>query len=211
MKNHLTILALILICQFGFGQDKLNTKDNQQLIVQVIEKTNKIVKYKMIDYEEGPVIWIKINRLSSIEYKNGIIDILGLQNPRQYKPLGINAGFAMELSGGGGLFLTTLDYFAIPQIELEVNLGTSDFSGGFYFSAGSRFHLNSKYSETRLTPFAGLLFGTNYGNEFFQFPVGINYLFKPGLNTSVSLNNMFGFDSWHTTFIELRVGWRFKR
>ena len=210
MKKYLAILILIFICQFGFGQDKLNTKDKHQLTVQVIERTNKIVKYKMIDYEDGPVIWIKINRLSSIEYKNGIIDLLGNQNPRKYRPFGINAGMALEPSRGGGMFSSTMDYFITPQIDMEINVGMVDLSSGVYFSAGSRVHLNSINSNKKLTPFAGLLFGSNFGDEFCQIPIGVNYLTNLGINASLSVNEMIGFNSWQTTFIELRVGWRFK-
>jgi hypothetical protein len=211
MKNYLTILLLTFVFQYGFGQDKINKKDKQQLNVQIIEQTNKLVKYKMIDYENGPILSIKTNRISKIEYKNGFVDLLGNQNPRKNKPFGINAGIALEASGKGGMFSSTLDYFVIPQIDLEINFGISDLAYGIYFSAGSRFHLNSYYSENRFTPFTGLLFGSNYGDGFCQVPIGINYLINPGINTSLSLNEMIGFNSWLTTFIELRIGWRFKQ
>lgn len=210
MNKILTILFLTFVFQYGFGQDIINTKDKQQLNVKIIEQTNKLVKYKMNDYLDGPIISIKANRISRLEYKNGIVDLMGNQNPRKNKPFGINAGIALELSGNGGMFLTTVDYFIIPQIDLEVNAGTSDLSYGIYFSAGSRFHMNSTYSENKLTPFTGLLFGSNYGDGFLQIPFGINYLTCSGLNISFSLNEMIGFNTWQLTFAELRVGWKFK-
>ena len=108
------------------------------------------------------------------------------------------------------MFSSTLDYFIIPQIDLEMNLGASDLSGGLYFSAGSRFHLNSNSSENKFTPFTGLLFGSNYGEGFVQVPFGINYLTNMGLNVSLSLNQMISFSTWQSTFVELRVGWKFK-
>jgi hypothetical protein len=211
MKKFPVILLLIFIFQSGLAQDKLNTKDKQQLTVQVIERTNKVVKYKMIDYFDGPVIWIKINRLSSIEYKNGTVDLLGYQNPRKSRPYGINAGMALEPTRGGGMFSSTLDYFIIPQIDMEINVGIADLSSGVYFSAGSRIHLNPNTSVNKLTPFTGVLFGSNFGDEFCQIPVGVNYLTNLGINASLSVNEMIGFESWQTTFIELRIGWRFKR
>jgi len=210
MKNLLTILLLTLIFKNGFGQDIISKKDKKQINVRIIEQTNKIVRYKMIDYEDGPVLSIRTNRISKIEYKNGYVDLLGNQNPRKNKPFGINAGIAAELTGGGGLFSSTVDYFIRPQIDLEMNLGVSDLSGGIYFSAGSRFHLNSNTSENKLTPFTGLLFGSNYGEGFVQVPVGINYLTNLGLNASLSLNQMMSFSSWQATFVELRLGWKFK-
>ena len=210
MKNILIIILLILVFQHISGQDIITTKDKKQLNVRIIEQTNKIVRYKMIDYEDGPVLSIRTNRISKIEYKNGYVDLFGNQNPRKNKPFGINAGVAKELTGGGGMFSSTLDYFIIPQIDLEMNLGASDLSGGLYFSAGSRFHLNSNSSENKFTPFTGLLFGSNYGEGFVQVPFGINYLTNMGLNVSLSLNQMISFSTWQSTFVELRVGWKFK-
>jgi len=136
--------------------------------------------------------------------------LMGYQNPRKNRPLGINAGYAVELISGGALFSSTLDYFIIPQIDLEMSLGTSDLSGELYYSAGGRFHLNSRYSEHKLTPFTGVLIGSYYGDGFVQIPAGINYLTKPGLNASLSINQMVAFKSWQATFLEIRLGWRFR-
>ncbi|TAL72204.1 MAG: hypothetical protein EPN88_05085 [Bacteroidetes bacterium] len=210
MKSHLTILLLTFVFQYSIGQDIINTKDKLKLTVRIIEQTNKLVKYKMIDYEDGPTISIKSNRIYNIEYKNGFVEQFGNQNPRKYKPFGINAGMALNPSGNGGMLSSTLDYFIIPQIDLEINVGSSDITNGMYISAGSRFHINSNKSENKFTPFTGLLLGSNYGDGFCQVPVGINWLSNSGFNTSLSFNEMIGFKLWFTTFIEIRTGWRFK-
>jgi len=211
MKTILIIpFFLLYFYQNVLCQDKINTKDKNQLNVNIIEQTDKVVRYKMSDYEDGPVISLNSNRICRIEYKNGFIDQMGYQNPRKSRPLGISAGAALELSGGGGMFSATVDYFIIPQIDLEVNAGSSGVSGGFYFSAGGRFHINSNYSVKKMTPFTGVLLGSNYGDEFVQIPFGINYLAPSGFNTSISINRMIGFTSWYSTFAELRAGWKFK-
>jgi len=209
MKIYLSLLILIFVFQSVTGQDKISTKDNQQLNVKIIEQTGRVVKYKMNDYEDGPVVWIKTNRITRIEYKNGFTDLMGYQNPRKNTRLGISAGFAYWISEEGGMFSSTVDYFIIPQIDLELNVG-SDLADGFYFSGGSRLHLNSTLSQKRLTPFTGLLIGSQFGDGFLQIPVGINYLSKPGINASLSINEMLFFNSWKATLIELRVGWKFK-
>ncbi len=209
MRNYLFILILAFVFQSVTGQDKISTKDRQQLNVKIIEKTNRLVKYKMTDYEDGPILSINNNRITRIEYKNGFIDLMGYQNPRKSKPFGVSAGMALWISEEGGMFTSTLDYFIIPQIDLEINIGT-DLEDGFFISGGSRFHLTSGFSENRFTPFTGLLIGSQFGDGFLQVPVGINYLAKPGFNTSLSLNEMFFFNSWRATLIELRIGWRFK-
>ena len=210
MKIIFAILLLSFIFQYSIAQDRITIIKGQQLDVRIIEKTNKVLKYKMADYEDGPVLWIKLNKLSRIEYNNGIIDQLGYQNPRKNHPLGINAGGAFAPVGKSGFFSSTIDYFIIPQVDLEITIGTSDIrSYGIYFSAGSRFHLNSNDSEKKLTPFTGILVGSNYGDGFIQIPGGINYMTDYGLNGSLCLNEMIGFNSWLVTFIEMRIGWRF--
>ncbi len=209
MKKYLFILILTIVFQSVIGQDKIYTKDGQQLNVKIVEQTPRLIKYKMVDYEDGPVLSLSNNRIYKIEYKNGFTDLMGYQNPRKNKPFGINAGIAIWVSEEGGMFTSTVDYFIIPQIDLEVNIGT-DLDNGFYFSGGSRFHLNSGFSDNRFTPFAGLLLGTEFGDGFLQVPVGINYLTKAGFNTSLSLNEMFFFNSWRATLVELRIGWKFK-
>jgi hypothetical protein len=106
--------------------------------------------------------------------------------------------------------LVNADYFIIPQIDLEASMGTSDLSGEIYFAAGPRFHINSKHSEHRLTPFAGVLGGYYYGDPIIQLPAGIQYITGLGLSASLSINEMISFESWQATFIELRIGWRFR-
>jgi len=209
MRNFLLILILTISSLTITAQDIVNTKDNQKLNVKIIEKTRREIKYKMTDYEDGPVLTMSNSHISRIEYRNGVVDLMGNQNPRKNKPFGINAGTAIWLSEEGGMFSSTLDYFIVPQVDLEINIGT-DLDDGYYFSAGSRFHLNSALSDNRFTPFTGLLVGTQFGEGFIQIPVGLNYLSKPGFNASLSLNQMFFFDSWKATLVELRVGWRFK-
>jgi hypothetical protein len=210
MKYILIHIFFMLVIQIISGQDIITRKDSKQLNVKIIEQTYKFVKYKMADYEDGPILMLKTNRIRKIEYKNGFTDMMGYQNPRKNRPLGINAGYAAELTSGGSLFSATADYFVIPQIDLEINIGTSDLSGELYYSAGSRFHINSGNSEHKLTPFTGVLLGSYYGDGFVQAPFGINYLTSIGINASLSINEMVSFKSWQATFLELRLGWRFK-
>jgi hypothetical protein len=210
MKKSILIILLALAFQYGFAQDIITTKDKKQLNVKIIEQTDKSVRYRMPDYEDGPVLMLKTNRITKIEYKNGYTDMMGFQNPRKNRPLGLNAGYAAELTSGGVLYSATFDYFVIPQIDLEASIGTSDLSGELYYSAGSRFHLNTSYSERRLTPFTGILAGSYYGDAFIQLPAGVNYLTKMGINASISINEMISFKSWQATFLEFRLGWRFK-
>ncbi len=190
------------------AQDKIETKDRKQLNVLITEKTGKVVKYKMPDYTEGPVLSIKTSRISKIEYKNGVVDLLGNQNPRKSKPFGISIGGGKWISSSGLMFTSTMDYFVLPQLDMEINMG-ADSQQLFYLSAGTRLHINSNYSENRLTPFTGALFGYEYEKEFIQIPLGVNYIHKTGINVSLSVNEMIFSNEYQTT-IEFRGGWRFK-
>jgi hypothetical protein len=212
MKMRYTLLAfvMLIIVQNAFCQDIITLKDRKQLNVKVIEQTSKAVRYRMPDYEDGPLLMISTSRIRKIEYKNGYTDFMGYQNPRKSMPLGVSLGYAGEVTSGGSLYTLSADYFVLPQIDLEANIGTSDLSGELYYSAGSRFHFNSRYSEHRLTPFTGVLGGSYYGDAFIQIPAGVTYITDMGLSASLSINEMVSFESWQATFIEIRIGWRFR-
>jgi hypothetical protein len=168
----------------------------------------KVVKYKMADYSDGPVLSMKTSKISSIEYMNGFTDLMGNQNPRKSKPFGISIGGAKWISSSGLMFTSTMDYFITPQIDMEINIGADSYQL-FYLSAGSRIHVNSNYSDNKITPFTGALFGYEYGKEFVQIPLGINYIYRSGIFASLSINEMFFSNEYQTT-VEIRGGWRFK-
>jgi len=213
MKQSTVIILLgLFILQQAFGQDKIVTNDKKELQVQIVEKSDRLVRYKMLDYDNSPLITIKSNSIQKIEYKNGVIDLMGNENPRKDKPLGVSAGVALMVLGNeGGMFTTTVDYFILPQIDVELNLG-SNLYDGYYYSFGSRFHLNSNQSHNAITPFIGLLVGSDSGLSFVQVPIGLSYISKFGLQTSFSINQMqYPYSSWASIFAELRVGWRFRR
>ena len=208
-KRLLTVNILTFIsCFIVYGQDKITTKNKETLNVQILEHNGNNVKYKMSDYPDGPVITIKSGTIDKIEYKNGIIDFMGNQNPRKDKPFGVSVGGIKWLSASGFISSATMEYFVIPQLAPEVNVG-ADSQQVLYFSVGARAHVNSGYSIQRLTPFTGVLFGYEYGNKFLQFPVGVNYIHKTGINVSLSFNEMI-FSNQYQTTVELRGGWRFK-
>jgi hypothetical protein len=215
MKKIFLLLISLSLCKIGFSQDRIFIKNNKQITVQIVEQTDKIVKYKMLDYGDSPVLSIKNRLISKIEYQNGIIDEMGNQNPRKNKPLGINTGLQL---GEDGNFTATLDYFITPQIDLEINYGTDFYRDFPYFSTGTRIHINSDLSTRKVIPFLGLLWGSIYQNSFLQIPIGLNFTTKLGFNASASLNSLINlktnFDGYYvrpqTVIGEIRIGWRFK-
>jgi hypothetical protein len=208
MRKIHTIFLLLFIFNYITAQDKISTNNGKQLNVKILEQERKVVKYKMPDYSDGPVLSMKTSEISKIEYMNGFVDQMGNQNPRKNKPFGISIGGVKWLSSSGLMFTSTMDYFITPQIDMEINIGADSYQL-FYFSAGGRIHINSNYSDNKITPFTGALFGYEYGKEFIQIPIGINYIHSSGINASLSINEMFFSNEYQTT-IELRGGWRFK-
>ena len=210
MKKTLTLFILAYMFISASAQDIIEAKDKKQLDVRILENTGKVVKYKMSDYPDGPVITLKSKRIEKIEYKNGVVDLMGNQNPRKASPFGISIGGGKWVSPGL-MFTASMDYFITPQLDMEISMGT-DSQKPFYLSAGPRLHLNSNYSDNRLTPFTGALFGYEYGKEFVQIPLGVNYIYKLSkfnFNFSLSVNELI-FSNEYQTVIEFRGGLRFK-
>jgi hypothetical protein len=210
MKYLLLPLILFAVAQLCYGQDLITLRNHKQINVRITEHDLKVVKYRMPDYEDGPVLVLRNSDIRKIEFQNGYTDLMGFQNPRKSMQFGISSGYGADITSGGSLALLSVDYFIIPQIDLEANIGTSDLSGELYYAGGSRFHVNSALSEHKLSPFTGILGGRYYGDAFIQIPAGVSYVSKKGLNLSLSINEMISFSSWQTTFIELRAGWRFR-
>jgi hypothetical protein len=211
MKKVLILLMIAYLSGSVAAQDKIETRDKKHLNVSILENTGKLVKYKMSDYPEGPVISLKAKRIEKIEYKNGVVDLMGNQNPRKASPFGVSIGGGKWISSSGLMFTSTLDYYITPQIDAEVNIG-ADSQQLFYISGGMRLHINSNYSDNRLTPFTGALFGYEYGKEFVQIPLGVNYIYrlsKLNFNFSLSVNELI-FSNEYQTIIEFRGGFRFK-
>jgi len=218
MKKTLLLLALFigLFVFNALGQDTLYLKNQQKQNVKILESTHRVVKYQFTNYKNGATFSVNPRRIEKIVYKNGYTDDFGNKNPRKYRPIGVSGGISLFLSDyGGGMFLTSLDYFILPQIDLQLNLGT-DLSSYSYYSVGANFHFNTTDSHTRLTPFTGILVGSDAyyysfrSNGFIQIPVGISYITYMGLSASLSMNARFYFNDIPIIATQLTIGWRFK-
>lgn len=134
----------------------------------------------------------------------------GNPNPRTQKPFGLHLGLTYFLTAESAFYLLNGDYFINPQIDLQANVG-SGVEGGLWYAIGSRYHFSKDYSESKFTPFAGLLAGASYEEYFLQVPVGVNYVGESGFNAALSVNELVFLDGfWQSTFVELTLGWRFK-
>lgn len=138
-----------------------------------------------------------------------INDLGNNRNPRSLKPFVVSAGLDLDLDDENGNITSTFGYFITPQVEAEMTLG-SNMSDRLYFASGARLHLCSRKSSSWVTPFTGVLFGTDYGTAFAQIPIGFNMATRFGLNISLSLNSHMWFSSYNFYSANIRLGWRFR-
>jgi hypothetical protein len=220
MKKLLPFLVLFisLLAVNVNGQDTLYLKNHKIFNVKILKNAKKAIDYRFSDYPNGVVFSVKPIKISKIVYKNGYTEDFGTKNPRVNRPFGISTGLCLaatypgNLGYVGGMFLLSFDYFLIPQIDFQVNMGT-EFSEYYYYSLGATFHLNKTNSRTRFTPFTGILVGSDYDYirlGFVQIPVGVSYINNWGLSVSLSLNTMFYFEDYPLLTTQLKIGWRFK-
>lgn len=152
--------------------------------------------------------FLVINNLSA---QDGQQENPFIQNPRLHKPFGISVGAGKLLGDEHLLFLISTDYFATAQVNIQVNVGLNT-ERDPYFSAGTKFHLNSYRSQRGFTPYTGLLAGAETGSAFLQVPVGVNYISPGGLNVALGINQIFSIkERGQMTMLELSLGWRLKR
>jgi hypothetical protein len=227
VKTILLLLFSLFAIQLAHGQDKIFTRDGNLLNVNIVNDSEKAFNYVTNNSDTVSILTIYKNRISRIEYANGTINMMGYQNPRKNRPLGINIGYGFSKTETYTHHFDTyteqeitmltsgIDYFIIPQIDLQATVGTS---GGqiSYFSAGFDIHLNSNNSKTGITPFAGIAGGAivlnNYtsGTGFGQVHLGLNYLSGFGLNFAVMENFLLNNTNHLPFFTEIRIGWKFK-
>lgn len=213
IKLHMKKIIILLISLnvlISFAQDKLTTLENKVLNVNILEKTDRTIKYKLSNDTIQTVFITNILNFKQIEYRNGMIDLLGYQNPRKKNPLGLSLGVVYNIAGiEGGMFTGSLDYFITPQNNIEINLGTDGYYS--YYSVGTKFYINKTLSTNAFAPYFGLLYGSQYGKDFLELPVGVNYITKFGLQTSLQISGLSFINStYQSMHIELKVGWRFK-
>lgn len=228
MKTNILILFTFFIFQYASAQDKIFIKGGNQLNVKIVNETEKGFNYVTNATDTVSILTINKNRISKIEFSNGYVNMMGNQNPRKIRQLGFNVGYGFSKTQSYShhswtyteqeIAMTTvgLDYFIIPQIDLETTLGMDDDGDISYFSGGFNFHLNSDNSKSGLTPFAGFSGGAiilndyTSGTGFGQIHLGLNYLTSFGLNIAAMGNFLLNNNQKLPFFAEFRLGWKFK-
>ncbi len=64
-----------------FAQDQLFKKDNNKLEVKILEINPTEIKYKLFNYQDGPIIIISKKEVALIIYQNGVHEVISNEAP----------------------------------------------------------------------------------------------------------------------------------
>lgn len=120
------------------------------------------------------LLWICIT-LSVLPQSNA-------ENIRKSRPLGVAANL-----GGGSLLGVSVDYFIIPQLNIEAGFGLSQYIALKYHFAGGE--------DIKWSPYLGFGYGIpiadireydeKYSNGVFAIPIGAHFIQQKGFSFSV--------------------------
>ncbi len=226
--KHISILFLYFLCSIHINaQDTITLKNRKVIHAYIIEKSDTKIKYRTDSITNlDSTYTLKLTQIKTIQYNNGKVDLLSFQNPRSIFPFGINVGFTSI-----SMFLASVDYFITPNISTELNFKyIPSYNFQNIFSFGGKYWFANKYGKSGFSPFAGLFFAqirarNDYEDikwynapewsvyNYMELPLGISYITKFGLQTSLQLDSYIGYESDKLNIvsglIELRIGWRF--
>jgi hypothetical protein len=208
------------------AQDTINLKNKKVIHAYITEKSDTKIKYKTDSIHADTTYSAKLSKVKTIHYGNGEVDLLSSQNPRSIFPLGIDVGY--RFIRGYSFFPVSLDYMLTPNISAELSFcGFFKYPSQYTLTLGGKYWFSKKYGKSGFSPFTGLFYTKmlveNYdymwenmpqwsSYDVIELPIGISYITKFGLQTSLQLNSYIGsdVDNFIAFGIEFRVGWRFK-
>ncbi len=74
--KYLSILCALFIGGNLISQDQLFKKDNTKIEVKILEINPTEIKYKLFNYEDGPIITVLKSDVALIIYKNGMHEVI---------------------------------------------------------------------------------------------------------------------------------------
>lgn len=209
------------------AQDTISLKNGVIINASILEKSRTSIKYKQNNQtSEDTIDSTKLSKVRTIHYQNGEVDLLSSQNPRSIFPFGINVGY--RFIRGYSFFPVNINYMLTPNISAELSFcGFFKYPSQYTFSLGGKYWFANKYGKSGFSPFTGLFYTKmlveNYdymwenmpqwsSYDFIKLPIGISYITKFGLQTSLQLNSYIGsdVDNFIACGLEISLGWRFK-
>ncbi|MDR3047594.1 MAG: hypothetical protein LBU51_08310 [Bacteroidales bacterium] len=87
--NKIGFVLIVLCCILNFcsAQDTIVTNQSEKIVAKILEVSADEIRYKKIDFQDGPTYVVKKSTLTSIIYSNGSIEVIEQthNNPkRQY-------------------------------------------------------------------------------------------------------------------------------
>jgi len=206
----LCLTALMFSFANSLAQDKIILKSGEEKEGWVIEQSDKIIKYRLTDANDSPVIILKTSKVEKIIYRNGEEVSLKPAGIRMEKRLAINAGVITELANeSDGFYKLQADYSVTPGFTIVLsNFFQPEGDSGFAFGA---MHYFNPHRPTLFKPYAGLLGGARNDNFMLQIPVGVNFTTKFGFDAKLGVNGVYTSDYYspYVIYAELLIGWRF--
>lgn len=111
-KTLFCLLCFIGVGMSAYSQDVIVKKDGEEIKSKVMEVSGDEIKYKMWDYQDGPVYRIPASEIFMIKYQNGKKDIMSTYASSSQKSVGdnkkypryqgeVNLGYALGLGENG--------------------------------------------------------------------------------------------------------------
>ncbi len=87
MKKYILISITILFCQFLKAQDTILKFNGEKIAAKITEITTTEVKYKKIDFLDGPLYILNKSDIQLIKYANGLKEEFQVQQPKDQQIL----------------------------------------------------------------------------------------------------------------------------
>lgn len=234
MKNILLLISTFLFIFHINAQDTITLNNGKVIHAYITERCDTKIRYTHDTIGADTTYDLNLNRIRKIQYDNGDVDLLGSQNPRNKFPLGINVGLATFPVYIPFMPIVSIDYYFLSNISAEVdfiNMRPFSYDSSYLLSIGGKYWFANNYSKSGFSPFAGLSYTRLWfrtdedlylsglkpewtGLNLAEVPIGISYINKFGLQTSLQYDILLNYMSnpFYIVggLIEFRIGWRFK-
>ncbi|MBL7113898.1 MAG: hypothetical protein ISS19_18310 [Bacteroidales bacterium] len=102
------------------------------------------------------------------------------------------------------LIMVRVDYFVVPRVDLEANIGFK------YSSLGTKFHIRRTASDQVFSPFVGTMIGLERGMGVFQVPAEVQFICHKGFSVSANISELIYLEySRFEWLFEVSLGYRF--
>ncbi len=148
MRKLCILIVIVLFSNTVFSQDVIHLKGGEKIEAKVIEVGVTEIRYKKIDFQEGPDYVVHKTKVEYIYYSNGQKDVFyKKKNTENYKALckrkirhyGKQKKYGLAMAGIGVIGTTVLavNFENRPQLPYPDNISQGvDYGFGFVIGAG---------------------------------------------------------------------------